>query len=222
LLGALPALYGGLDVLQRARRVVAAGSTAARALDELEQLIERLTAVGLRSTITLDLGEVRGFDYYTGTRFAVYAAGAGGALASGGRYDELVARYGRAARATGFAVDVDRVTGLLRDRGRPAPEPAGGLLVGGDAVLAGRLAGLLRRRGERTVLDLDEPPAAEAELTARARRQGLARVTVVETGRLRWFAAQEGGARGDLSGEALDRLLRAGDEAALDALLPPR
>ncbi|HEY1558906.1 MAG TPA: ATP phosphoribosyltransferase regulatory subunit [Kofleriaceae bacterium] len=59
--------------------------------------------------LAVDLGDVRGFEYYTGVRFAAYAAGAGDAVARGGRYDELLGRYGRARRATGFAIDLEAV-----------------------------------------------------------------------------------------------------------------
>ena len=45
--------------------------------------------------VEVDLGEVRGLGYYTGITFAGYAPGAGSAVASGGRYDGLLARFGR-------------------------------------------------------------------------------------------------------------------------------
>ena len=218
LLAALPSLYGGPDVLGRARALVDAKSAAARALDELELLVERFSSLAgktsptLSPTLSIDLGEVRGFDYYTGTRFSVYADGVGGALASGGRYDRLIERYGRPARATGFAIDVDRVAG----------EPNGGLLVGGDPVLASRLSTRLRAKGERAVLDLDEPPPADGELKARATRLGLERVVLVAQSRLRWFDVQPPGARGSLAGAALKKLLTDGNASALDALVPTR
>ena len=65
-------------------------------------------------TLTLDLGELRGFEYYTGMRFAGYAAGHGEAILKGGRYDELVGRYGREAHATGFAMDIEGVAQAQR------------------------------------------------------------------------------------------------------------
>ena len=61
-----------------------------------------------------DLGEVRGFAYYTGTIFHVYAPGTGDAVGSGGRYDELLARFDRPMPAAGFAIDLDRLTEALR------------------------------------------------------------------------------------------------------------
>ena len=65
--------------------------------------------------VTIDLGDLRGFDYYTGVRFAAYAGGAPDAVLRGGRYDELLGRYGRAAQATGFAIDLEAVAQNLVD-----------------------------------------------------------------------------------------------------------
>lgn len=186
LLAALPSLYGGRDALERARAVTVDGEARA-ALDELERLWARLEQLGARASLSIDLGEVRGLDYYTGVRFALYAEGVGGALASGGRYDGLVARYGRPARAAGFALDVDRVAELLKLRGVPAPRLSGGLLVAGDAVAAARLAAEFRARGERAVVDLDEPTPDDDELRRRAAARALDRVAVVASGQIRWL-----------------------------------
>ena len=186
LLCALPSLYGSPDVLARARGLVDEPQARA-ALDELELLCARLGALGPPARLSIDLGEVRGFDYYTGTRFALYAEGVGGALASGGRYDGLVARYGRPARAAGFALDVDRTAELLKLRGVPAPRQPGGVLVAGDPVAAARAAAELRQAGERAVLDLDEPAAADGELRARAAARELSRVAVAGPAGIRWL-----------------------------------
>ncbi len=186
LLCALPTLYGGPDVLARARTLVE-DAEARAAIDELEQLCTRLGALGVPGRLSIDLGEVRGFDYYTGTRFALYAEGVGGALASGGRYDGLVARYGRPARAAGFALDVDRTAELLKLRGVPAPRVTGGVLVAGEPLAAAQAAAELRKKGERAVLDLDEPAAGDDELRRRAAARELARVAVAGPTGIRWL-----------------------------------
>ena len=67
----------------------------------------------LDARLHVDLGEVRGFDYYTGVRFQAFVPGAPDAVLQGGRYDDLLARYGRPSPAVGFAVDVDAVAGAL-------------------------------------------------------------------------------------------------------------
>ena len=60
-----------------------------------------------RRHVVYDLGEVRGLDYYTGMHFEVYVAGAGRAAGAGGRYDELMGRFGRPMPAVGFSLDLD-------------------------------------------------------------------------------------------------------------------
>ena len=136
LLAALPSLYGGPEVLGARAHAGRRCRSARCASTSWSCWCARLGALGspgARSSI--DLGEVRGFDYYTGTRFAAYADGVGGALASGGRYDELVERYGRPARAAGFAVDVDRAAELLQAARRAgAAARRGGVLVAGEPV----------------------------------------------------------------------------------------
>jgi len=99
--------------------------------------------------LTIDLGDLRGFDYYTGVRFAGYAGGAPDAVLRGGRYDELIGRYGRAARATGFAIDLEAVAEAQRVVGVAAPPAALGVAVHGSG--SARLARLLRARGLRAV-----------------------------------------------------------------------
>jgi ATP phosphoribosyltransferase regulatory subunit len=217
LVAALPSLYGGAEVIARARTLTAARECH-EALDELEALVERLAATGARERLSIDLGEVRGFHYYTGTRFAAYADGAPGALCAGGRYDRLVERYGRAARATGFAVDVEALAALTKTRA-PAPAQAG-LLVSGDALHAARLAARLRSAGARAVLDLDGEVAADAALRERAARAELERVVIVTAAELRWFSAA-GDVHGVLAGVELERLLH-DDASPLDVLLTAR
>jgi ATP phosphoribosyltransferase regulatory subunit len=59
--------------------------------------------------LLLDLGEFRGFDYYDGVVFDVFASGVGAELGGGGRYDHLIGRFGRNLPSTGFALDVDHL-----------------------------------------------------------------------------------------------------------------
>ncbi|HZU83065.1 MAG TPA: ATP phosphoribosyltransferase regulatory subunit [Polyangiaceae bacterium] len=111
---ALASMNGGRDVL--AAGVARLSSTpAAAAATRLLALFDAAVARGLGPHLSSDLGEVRGFEYYTGTIFHVYAAGTGDAVASGGRYDDLLARFGCPLAAAGFAVDLDRLTEALRE-----------------------------------------------------------------------------------------------------------
>ncbi|CAE6750664.1 ATP phosphoribosyltransferase regulatory subunit [Nitrospira defluvii] len=101
-------LCGGPEVLARGRKLVGRDRTLLAPLDRLAQVYERLDPTR-RSSVLLDLGEFRGFEYYDGIVFDVFAPGIGAELGGGGRYDHLMGRFGRTAASTGFALDVDRV-----------------------------------------------------------------------------------------------------------------
>jgi ATP phosphoribosyltransferase regulatory subunit len=104
-----PGLYGGQEVLDRGR-TLAGGDRALRAsLQRLTDVYRLLNAVGLGEFLLVDLGEFRGFDYYDGLVFDVFAAGIGCELGGGGRYNHLIGRFGRHLPSTGFAFDVDRL-----------------------------------------------------------------------------------------------------------------
>jgi len=104
--------------------------------------------------VSVDLGDVRGLPYYTGVRFAGYAAGAPDAVLRGGRYDNLIGRYGRAARATGFAIDLEALAQAQRVTGVAVPAARPGVAVHG--VQAAVLARTLRGRGLRAVVCAQE------------------------------------------------------------------
>lgn len=104
-----PELCGRAEVLTRGR-VLAGGETSLlQALDRLTQVYQVLCAAGYEDHLFLDLGEFRGFDYYDGVVFDVFAEGIGVELGGGGRYDHLIGRFGRDIPSTGFALNVDRL-----------------------------------------------------------------------------------------------------------------
>jgi ATP phosphoribosyltransferase regulatory subunit len=102
----LPFVIGRRDALLGA--VGGAPATAGAGLEHLLTLDAALTA-DERGHIVYDLGEVRGLDYYTGMQFEVYVAGAGRAVGAGGRYDELMGRFGRPMPAVGVSLDLDTI-----------------------------------------------------------------------------------------------------------------
>jgi ATP phosphoribosyltransferase regulatory subunit HisZ len=70
---------------------------------------ELLAERGVAERVILDLGLLRDLGYYTGTIFEVYDPAVAFALGGGGRYDELLGRFGAARPACGAAIDVQRV-----------------------------------------------------------------------------------------------------------------
>jgi ATP phosphoribosyltransferase regulatory subunit len=71
--------------------------------------VHALLKPGAAERIIFDLGLVRNLGYYTGAVFQVYDPAHGGPIGSGGRYDELLAAFGRPLPAVGFALNVERV-----------------------------------------------------------------------------------------------------------------
>jgi ATP phosphoribosyltransferase regulatory subunit len=140
--------------------------------------------------VTLDLGEVRGFDYYTGLRLRVWVPGAGEPVARGGRYDELLARYGVHRPAVGFAIDLDLLETALAAAGvrvdaRPrapvrlvALDPRCGDVAA--QALALEQARLARSRGARSWV---EPGLRRAEARAAAEQLGGRELVVVAPNR---------------------------------------
>ncbi len=153
---ALPRLFGGREVLARADAVVS-NDRSRRALDNLHRVLEILEVYGVEEHVTFDLGELRGLDYHTGIIFQGYLPGLGRAVCSGGRYDDLTARYGYPAPATGFAFNL---LNLLFALDRQLEQNAGlesDILIfhaGSDKAPAQRLAHALRRRGFSVARDI--------------------------------------------------------------------
>jgi ATP phosphoribosyltransferase regulatory subunit len=97
-----PQLRGGPEVL---------GALEGHAHEAAEGLrrIHALLAPRVAARVIFDLGLVRNLDYYTGAVFQVYDPALGEAIGSGGRYDDLLGRFGRPLPAVGWALNVERL-----------------------------------------------------------------------------------------------------------------
>ncbi|MBE0619402.1 MAG: ATP phosphoribosyltransferase regulatory subunit [Burkholderiales bacterium] len=141
----LPELYGGREVIARARRELPKYPAITRALADLD----RLTAME-DIPVSIDLADLRGYHYHSGVTFAAYCARLPNAIALGGRYDGVGKAFGRARPATGFTL-------YLLELARLAPaEPAPGCIRAprrSEAALEAAMA-RLRRAGEVVIQDL--------------------------------------------------------------------
>ncbi len=113
-----PELCGQYEVLTRGRNLARNEKPLHRALDRLTKVYQLLCEGGLEDGVILDLGEFRGFDYYDGVVFDVFADGVGIELGGGGRYDHLIGRFGRDIPSTGFALQVDRLFQAIGFQGK--------------------------------------------------------------------------------------------------------
>jgi len=101
-------LRGGREACDEALEVVR-DEASMQALGHLREVWDALQVYGVGRHVTIDLTMVGNFAYYTGLIFEGYASGLGFPLCSGGRYDNLLASFGRPAPATGFALETNRI-----------------------------------------------------------------------------------------------------------------
>lgn len=111
-LQALIGLYGGLEVLDQARAQLPDHPLIQAALDDLRWLSSHLRECHPDLRLGFDLADLRGYAYYSGMRFALYAAGCSDAVLRGGRYDEVGAVFGRRRPAVGFSLDLKTLVAL--------------------------------------------------------------------------------------------------------------
>jgi ATP phosphoribosyltransferase regulatory subunit len=180
---ALPTLFGDAEVLERAAGF-ARTPRAERALVNLIEVYRLLRIYGLADAVLLDLGEVRGFEYYSGLYYEAYVADFGAAVAAGGRYDQMLGRFGFDCPAVGFAFDVARTLSVMEAQGVDVPLPGPDFFIidsTPEKTAALSLARRLRDLGASVARDI-VTRGLEASL-AYARAQRVRHVLVVGSGR---------------------------------------
>jgi ATP phosphoribosyltransferase regulatory subunit len=145
--------FGDVQMLKDARSMLPDLPVISQALDELQWLAGHLEG----TEVSFDLADLRGYAYYSGARFAVYAKGASNALLRGGRYDAVGSVFGRERPAVGFSLDVKSLVGVVSG---PPLRAAIRAPWGEDKVLRSAIA-RLRAAGETVVCVL---PGHENEI----------------------------------------------------------
>ena len=118
-------LRGGEVTLSKALDLLE-GEAGRETLTELQELAALLKEFGVDQYVSFDLTLVSHMSYYTGMLFEVYAGQLGSPLGSGGRYDNLLEKFGWNAPATGFAIRMDR---LVQALGEPQQETVSELVL---------------------------------------------------------------------------------------------
>ena len=149
----LTQLYGDAKVLLEAQKAFPATPVVQEALSNLQWLAARLGDV----QVTFDLADLRGYAYYSGTNFAIFARGAHDALVRGGRYDEVGAVFGRNRPAAGFSLDLKALVSAVS----PRPLRAAIRAPWRDAADLRAAIAALRAQGETVVCAL---PGHESEV----------------------------------------------------------
>ena len=143
--------YGDADILRRASR----NERFKPCIEEIVSVISVLEEYNIECDISVDLVEVKGFEYYTGVTFEVISSVAPASLVTGGRYDGLVSRYGRSVPAAGFAIDAEAL--MQNTKSSDGENQVHFIIIPksqdlrGDAI---RLAEWLRSSSFKVILDL--------------------------------------------------------------------
>lgn len=147
-IAALPTLYGDVSVLSRAAEILPKQNNVSEALAQLRSIEKHFSPQGIK--VSVDLGELGGFNYESGITFAAFAHGASDALARGGRYDEVGKAFGRTRPATGFSLDLKALLPIVADE-----HSLGAILAPAqpDSIASAEIA-KLRALGETVIANL--------------------------------------------------------------------
>ncbi|NYT61316.1 ATP phosphoribosyltransferase regulatory subunit [Alcaligenaceae bacterium] len=154
----LSSLYGGTEVIAKARKVLPSLPAVQKALDDLDILIQALP----EHDFSIDLADMgSGYGYHSGVVFSIYAEGWHDALVKGGRYDGVGKAFGRSRPATGFSLDLRKLSS-----GLPTARKAKAIKApwGTDTALVAALRAL-RDAGEIVVQVLPGQPHRLDEFT---------------------------------------------------------
>jgi ATP phosphoribosyltransferase regulatory subunit len=158
ILAALCDLHGGgpgdvsAEALFNRAGAILAATSAEAPLRELRALWSAAAAApGLGAALRLDLGEVRGFAYYTGAIFHILAPGPGEPIGAGGRYDDLLARFDAPMPAVGFALHLDAVAWAREAAGIEDGAPPSAVVAAPSAEAARPIVDALRAHGVAAV-----------------------------------------------------------------------
>ena len=174
----LPRLFGGAEVFEKAYELFDENG-AKESLDYLKGIYEYLQALGLGDRVIIDLGLVNLAEYYTGIIFYGYTFGTGEPVVKGGRYDSLLASFGKDAPSIGFAIVVDQLLAAIqRQKITLASPDYNVLLVFAENKIseAVKKAGELRGQGLNVAMIPMNPAHDKAYYTNYAEQNRFAKV----------------------------------------------
>ena len=159
-------MFEDMESLESAK-ALAKNERSLQAIARLEKLKERLEQYKVAEYISFDLGMLSKYQYYTGVVFNAYTYGIGDAVVKGGRYDNLLRKFGKDAAAIGFVIVIDDLLEALSRQKVDIALPASGRVLyysmGDEADYQAKLAEAmkLRKEGIPTVLSPENKAAEE-------------------------------------------------------------
>jgi ATP phosphoribosyltransferase regulatory subunit len=173
-------LRGGSEALKSVRPMCVTPMSQV-ALDRLTHVMERARELGIQDRVNVDFALLRDLEYYTGFVFEGYVEEIGFSLCGGGRYDNLLPRFGYDVPAVGWMGGIERILIALERRGRhlERKKPRIDLLVAGSDIVAAR------ERAAGNIVRFASGDLSDEALRADARAHGIPRILVARNGKIR-------------------------------------
>ncbi len=170
------------EMLKRAKTLSAGYPAILHALGRLEELADMLKCYKVEKYISIELGMLSSYHYYTGIIFAGYTFGSGEPIVKGGRYDKLLDYFGKDAPSIGFAVVIDQLLAALSRQKIKIPVNGNGTLVvygEGKQKEAIQEAEALRGQGTSVSLVLWEKEKTQEDYQLYAKRMHMADIRFI-------------------------------------------
>ncbi len=145
-------LFGDVSVLDKAL-VGISNERSKAAIERLHAVYEQAESRGIQSYITFDMSMLSKYNYYTGIIFRAYSSSLGDAVLKGGRYDNLLSKFGHDAPALGFTLSLDDLVLALNNEESGRTKDDGYLTF---ALTKGRLADKTIEMLQKTGICLSE------------------------------------------------------------------
>jgi ATP phosphoribosyltransferase regulatory subunit len=162
------------EIIERLKGIVENEQTI-KAIEDLGKVLDSLINCGFSDKVFVDLSILRDFDYYTGIVFEGYSPRLGYPLLGGGRYDNLLSKYGYDCYATGFAMGIDRIMAVLPEKEK---EKKDYLVMGKNFNNIYLKAQKLREEGKKVEIDINNMSYEDAEKYAQ--NKGIKKVIFLE------------------------------------------
>lgn len=178
------AMLGSIDTsaedLQKAKELSKNYPRILTAIENLEGIVSVLEIYGITKYVSIELGIISSYQYYTGIIFAGYTFGSGEPIVRGGRYDKLLTYFGKNAASIGFAIVVDQLMMALSRQKIAIPVTNHGELIvytpdhQSEAIL---IAKEHRSHGLQVELIARDASKTEEDYRAYAARNRIAEIT---------------------------------------------
>ncbi|NLY19434.1 MAG: ATP phosphoribosyltransferase regulatory subunit [Clostridiaceae bacterium] len=178
----LPRYFGSVELIDELEKKNISGK-ALNALKYLKDVLEILDDWGFGDHVAIDLGMVQSMNYYTGIVFRGFTYGIGFPVLSGGRYDNLIKRFGLDCPATGFSLGINMILMALERQKKMPRKPGGGVYI--LYTIKGRKKAFevlneIKKKGEVAELSICGTDIEKA--MAYAEQKGMDRIVIVEDG----------------------------------------